>query len=225
MTTETKVVASIVVVTLAVIIGGIVILGGQSAGPATITVKPELLEHANSPVLAGKNPKVTIVEFADYQCPSCAALYPTLKKLIAEEGDNIRLVYRNFPFHSYSLESASAVMAAGVQGKYWEMHDIVFEKQDEWGGISDKATIAKMFEGYATTVGLNIAKYRTDIASSTFVDIIKTDQAEGVAMGVSATPTMIIGGKKTVVGAISYAELKADVDVFINASSTTTSTK
>lgn len=227
MSSETKVVISLIVLTLIVIVGGIFLVSNQAANTSgDVKIDKAILIRPDSKQIAGKNSKVSIVEFADYECPSCAALYPNLKKLLSTDGDKITFVYRNFLIHSGSMQAAVAALAAGEQGKYWEMHDILFEKQDEWSVAATDKDRGVFFEKYATQIGLDIAKYKTDIANSKFTDMVNRDQTDGTSMNVHATPTVIINGSKLVIGSISYTELKKIVDDEIagNASTATVET-
>ena len=212
MSSETKVVISLVVFTLIVIVGGIFLVSMQANPSKGVTINKDILIRPDSKQIVGKNSKITVVEFADYECPSCAALYPVLKKLLGDEGDKITFVYRNFLIHSGSMQAALAALAAGEQGKYWEMHDILFEKQDEWSAAANDKDRGVFFEKYATLLGLDIAKYKTNIADPKFTDIVNRDQSDGTSMNVSATPTVIVNGSKLVIGALSYDAFNKIVD-------------
>lgn len=207
MSTETKVVTGIVIVTLLVIIGGIFLLGKGNSQTPNLTIKPELLQHADSP-RAGTGTKVTIVEFADFECPSCAALSPVLEQLLKTDGDKFTLIYRHFPIHQHSMIAASAALAALEQGKFWEMSDLLFKNQNEW--TAPNANAAALFRGYAQQIGLDLAKYDVSYADADgkHKEIVQRDQAEGQAMGINATPTLIINGEKVIVGAYPYDYMK-----------------
>lgn len=215
MNTEVKVVASIVLVTILIIVGGVFIMSGQSSNDPEIKVDSSILVRPDSPIKKAEQDHITIVEFADYECPSCAALHPTLEKLLASEnGKYINLVYRNFPLHAGSVQVATAVLAAGAQGKYWEMSDIVYEKQDEWASIpaTKAADRAKLFEKYAASIGLDINKYREDLKNKAYPELISRDKADAITMNINATPTLIINGVEIVRGAIPYEQLEAIIE-------------
>ena len=131
---------------------------------------------------------VTIVEYGDYECPCCAAAAPVLHRLVEESGGRVRLVFRNFPLadrHPYALTAALAAEAAGAQGAFWPMHDLLFRKQDR---LSDGALRA-----YAESLGLDGDRVVGEPAQA-FADRVEADFAEGLAAGVEGTPTLFIDG-------------------------------
>lgn len=215
MTTETKVISGIAIATILIIIGGIFVMNGQQSNQPSVVINSDILVRPDSPTLKAEQDHVTIVEFADYECPSCAALHPTLKQLLdSENGKYVTLVYRNFPLHQGSIQVSAAVQAAGAQGKYWEMNDIVFEKQDEWASVaaSNADKRQQLFEQYAGSIGLNIEKFKQDIKNPAYVELVKRDQADAIAMKISGTPTLIINGTEVVKGAVSYESLEKTVE-------------
>jgi len=164
--------------------------------------------------------KVIFVEYGDFQCPSCGAAHPQIKSVIEEYKDKIAFVYRNFPLttiHPNARVAAATVEAAGLQGKYWEMHDLVFESQSEWESLSATDRTAK-FTDYAVQLNLDKDKFVTDLASSAVGKKISFDQAIGKKVGVSATPAFYINGEQlpeSVASAVvqgSTSELKALLD-------------
>ncbi len=139
---------------------------------------------------------VTIVEYLDFECEACRAYYPLVKKLSEEYGDNIFLISRYFPLsgHKNGMTSALAIEAAGRQGKYWEMHDLLFEKQKIWGEkpFSDPA----IFEEYAKQLNLDMEKFKKDVDSKEVKKRVERDRDLGIELGVNATPTFFLNGKK-----------------------------
>lgn len=215
MTTEVKAVITIVLITIVVIVGGIFLLDGQTGAPKDIVVNSDILVRPDSPTITAEQNHITIVEFADYECPSCAVLHPQMKKLLeSEDGKYINFVFRNFPLHGGSVQASVAVQAAGAQGKYWEMHDKLFVNQDEWASVAYTNTSkrAQLFEKYATEIGLDIAKYRTDLKNDAYKDLVDRDKADAISMNVNATPTLIVNGTEVIRGAVSYEQLKEVVD-------------
>ena len=143
--------------------------------------------------------KVLLIEYGDFQCPSCGAAHPQIKELAEEYKDRIGFVFRNFPLtsiHPNARAASAAVEAAGLQGKYWEMHDLVFESQNEWSSITDGTQRTNIFVGYAESLGLNKDQFTTDLAASTVNQKISFDQALGKKLGVNATPTFYINNDK-----------------------------
>lgn len=141
--------------------------------------------------------KVTLVEYSDLQCPACKARLPLIKSIVDEFGNHIRFVYRHFPLyiHDNSQIAAQAAEAAGLQGKFWEMHDILFENQESWSPL-EKDQVETAFAIYAAKIQLDIAKFKLDIDSGAVRDAVKSDADSGESAGVNSTPTFFLNGKK-----------------------------
>ncbi len=145
----------------------------------------------NSAVRGNPDAPVTIVEFSDFQCPYCAGLQPTLKKVLTAYPDDVRLVYKDFPLsrlHNQAENAARAARAAGEQGKYWEMHDLIFENNNK---LSDD-----MFRELAERLNLDIARFMADYRSRRYDKQIQEDINLGRSIGVTGTPTLFINGKR-----------------------------
>lgn len=142
-----------------------------------------------------KEAKVVLIEYGDFQCEACAKAYTMIEKIKEEYGDNILIVARYFPLpgHQYSKQSASVVEASGQQGKYWEMSNIMYERQDAWSASNDTTEI---FESYAREINLDMEKFAMDIKSQTTKDRIEKDLDSGKKLGIEATPSFFINGKK-----------------------------
>lgn len=140
-----------------------------------------------------KDTKVTLIEYSDFQCPACGAYYPIVKQL-GQEFKNLSIIYRNFPLaqHANARPAAQAAEAAGQQGKFWEMHDLLFSNQNTWSG-SD--TAEKIFTAYAQSLGLDMKKYNTDFNSSETKTKIEADYQSG-ASEIDGTPTFFLNDKK-----------------------------
>ena len=140
--------------------------------------------------------KVKITEYADFQCPSCAAMAPTVEDLLAKYPNDIELTFKHFPLtqiHRRALLAAKVSEAAGKQGKFFEMHDKLFIGQSMWASNSKADEI---FVGYATELGLDIEQFKTDLKDATIAAKIKSDQAEGIKNDVQGTPTFFVNGLK-----------------------------
>jgi len=145
----------------------------------------------------GDNAKgITLVEYGDYQCPICEAYYLPLKQAVAKYSGDIHFQFRNLPLvsiHPNAFAGARAAEAASLQGKFWEMHDKLYDNQNSWVSASNPLDI---FSGYAKDLGLNVDQFKTDYASSKVNDAISADQAAFAKTGQEqATPTFFLNGK------------------------------
>ena len=133
---------------------------------------------------------LTLVEYGDYQCPFCGAAYPEVKKVQKELGSKLRFVFRNFPLtnvHEFAQVAAETAEAANVQGKFWEMHDFLYEHQRTLGDNS-------VALGYAKKIGLDTQKFEREISQHVYQKRIKEDFMGGVRSGVNGTPTFYANG-------------------------------
>ena len=140
--------------------------------------------------------QVSLVEYSDFQCPACAAYYPFVRRLEEELGEKIKVVYRQFPLisaHPNAYPAARASEAAGNQGKFWEMHDILFERQEEWSAQVDAK---ENFVTYAKEIGLDEAQFLADYDSDIVKDRVNEDISSGNDFEVNATPTFFLNGRK-----------------------------
>jgi protein-disulfide isomerase len=146
----------------------------------------------------GKPPTgvVTLEEFGDYQCPPCGQLHPTLKQLKQEFGPNLNLVFRNLPLttiHKNALVAAQAAEAARMQNRFWEMHDLLYENQDLW---KDDINPQSIFWKFASDLGLDTARFSSDMADKQVKLRIEADESAAAELGVNGTPTVIIEGRQ-----------------------------
>jgi len=204
---------------IAVLIGGLWLLINAANAPLT---PPPPAEIQNVPsvsktdlIRGNPNAKVTLIEYADFQCPACAVMHVTIKQLQGDFKDNLRLVYRFFPLtniHQNSLISAQAVYAAGLQGKLWEMFDMVYENQEGW---SDSTQAKSIFVDYAKKLGLNSSKFNSDIDSDSTKKFITDEQSQGLDLGINATPTIFMNGKE-IQNPTTYEDFKKLIQNEIN---------
>jgi len=134
---------------------------------------------------------LTLVEYGDYQCPYCGAAYPVVKRLQKKLGKNLRFVFRNFPLtqaHPYALIAAEAAETAALQGKFWQMHDLLFEEQS-----SLKPGIIR---AWAERTGVNLERFENDLKQGVVEKRIKEDRQSGIRSGVNGTPTFFINAKR-----------------------------
>jgi protein-disulfide isomerase len=142
--------------------------------------------------------KVVLYEYGDFQCPSCGSAYPNVKTLMNEYGDRIALVFRNFPLtsiHPNAKAAATAAEAAGLQGEYWPMHDLLYSNQDSWSNL-DASKRTDAFVAFADQLGLDTTKFTTDLSSKEISTKITFDMTVGKESGASATPTFFLDGAK-----------------------------
>jgi protein-disulfide isomerase/CRISPR/Cas system CSM-associated protein Csm2 small subunit len=151
---------------------------------------------------------VTVVEFTDYQCPSCAAAQPALERIAAEYGDRVRLVVRDYPLsqHADAHKAAEAAEAAREQGKYWEYVTLLYQNQS--------ALQADKLKEYASRVGLDRAKFDAALDSGRFADSVRRDLRDGERAGVNGTPCVFVNGVR--VERATYEQLKAAIDAALN---------
>jgi protein-disulfide isomerase len=172
--------------------------------PATSPLLPSELVRVNERGAA--EPKVTIVEFVDFQCPFCARSAAALRNLLRDYPDKVRLIVKHCPLniHPGAELLHEAALAAGEQGKFWEMHDLLFDRQGKLG-ISE-------LESMAQEIGLDVPKFRQAVEEARFKDIIQHDRDEARAFGVNGTPTFFINGHR-LSGVQSFENLKKIVEV------------
>jgi len=142
-------------------------------------------DHAQGPADA----PLTLVEYGDYECPYCGKAYPVVKEIQKRMGDRLRFVFRNFPLntiHEHAGVAAQAAEAAAAQGKFWEMHDILYEHQDD---LADRD-----LREYALKVGLEIYRFDADLSGEKYAKRVRDDFRGGVRSGVNGTPTFFING-------------------------------
>lgn len=140
--------------------------------------------------------KLTLVEFGDFQCPACGAYEPLVRQVTADNKDTLKVVYRHFPLtqmHQNALIGAKAAEAAGLQGKFWEMHDMLYDKQKDW---SEGLNARDIIMGYASTLKLDMKKFEADLNSKAVEEKILGELKEGTRLGVQGTPTFFLNGKK-----------------------------
>jgi len=138
------------------------------------------------------NAPLTLVEYGDYQCPYCGAAYPEVKKVQKELGSKLRFVFRNFPItssHEFAEHAAEIAEAASAQGKFWKMHDFLYEHQDLLG--DDNSIFA-----CAGELGLDVQRLAEEGMNSTYLNRIKEDFNGGIRSGVNGTPTFYVNGTR-----------------------------
>jgi protein-disulfide isomerase len=146
--------------------------------------------HAQGPEVA----PVTIEEFGDFQCPPCSALAATLRTFEHDYPDKLRVVFREYPLemHKHARLAALGAEAAGLQGKFWEMHEQLYTKQSEWSKAED---LRPALNEYAAAIGLDLTRFGKDLESDKTQTRLKLDRERATSLGVNATPTVFINGE------------------------------
>jgi len=159
----------------------------------------------------------TLEEFGDFECPPCGLLHPILKTIHNEFGPRVRLIFREFPLvptHAHALAAARAAEAAGLQGKFWEMHDLIYENQIAWHEVFD---VRPIFEGYAAKIGLDVEQFKRDINSQIVEQRIFLDGKRGHALGVKGTPTVFLNGREVPFESLAPDKLRALINAELGA--------
>ena len=189
-----------------VLLGGLIIWTRITNPPIDVSsinaaaVQPASVQSGDiaDHTLGNVDSKVVLIEYGDYQCPSCQNAAPNVKKLMDEYADSVVFVFRNFPLssiHPNARAAAAAAEAAGLQGKFWEMHDLIYENHEAWEA-QDATERTNTFKLYAESLGLDIPRFEADLSGERVTDKIAFDQALGKSQSVDATPTFILNGEK-----------------------------
>jgi protein-disulfide isomerase len=168
---------------------------------------------AEPPHILGPNSApARLEEFGDFECPPCGLFHPVLVQMHKEFGDKLQITFREFPLapaHQHAIAAASAAEAAGLQGKFWEMHDLLYENQKTWHEAFD---VRPIFEGFAKQIGLDMNRYQNDLNGDQVAQRILNDGKRGHSMGVKGTPTVFLNGRE-----VPFESLPADkLRVLIN---------
>lgn len=215
--------AKILIGILVVIVGGMVGLfvytnqgSSSSAGVGPAVSDQTLLKSDTHHEGSGA---VKLVEFGDYQCPACGAAYPVVKRIMNEYNGKVTLYFRNFPLtnlHPNALAAANAAEAAADQGKFWEMHDALYDHQDDWAKLpADQA--ADKWASYAAALGLDGAKVKAAATGQTEKDRIEADINDGNTLQIQGTPTFFVNDHQVTAGN-SYDDLKAAIEAALHPS-------
>ena len=163
--------------------------GAPSVGQVSLVLA------ATDQLKGNRDASVTLVEYSDFQCPACKAWHPVLKDITRDYADRIRFVYRHFPLsqHKQAELAAYAAEAAGVQGKFWEMHDMIFERQSDW---AENSSARSIFLDMARLLNLDMAAFERDLDSDVLHKKVSNDLSGGLKANVNATPTFFLDGRK-----------------------------
>jgi protein-disulfide isomerase len=146
-------------------------------------------------VLGPANAPVTLEEFGDFECPPCGKLSEPINQLVRDFSPRLRVVFHHSPLieHKYARDAARAAEAAGLQGKFWEMHDTLYRDQDVWANSNDARNL---FSVYAMYIGLNTQKFKIDMDSDEVRALVEADVKKAISLGIKNTPTVFINGQK-----------------------------
>lgn len=177
-------------------------------------------------VIGKADAKVTVIEFADFQCPACAAFEEVINPIMTEYADRVRFVFKHFPLtqiHKNAMNAAIVAEAAGVQGKFWEAKKLIYEKQTEWSSALDAK---EKLVTYMATLGLDIAKLNQDMASEDVKSRVMNNLKEATSLQLPGTPSIIIDGIKVNTSNIGTVELfRKFLDSKLATSTTSTTTQ
>ena len=168
---------------------------------------------APSPYSRGtQTARVTIEEFSDFECPACGVLEPGLRRVMKDYEDRVHFIFRNYPLqmHKYAFLASRAAEAAGVQGKFWEMHDLLYDNQTEWSKSMEPRV---QFDSYATRLGLDVQRFKADMERQDLADRVKADLLRGNSLGVKGTPTVYLNGRELVPGKlVTEEDLRREIE-------------
>jgi protein-disulfide isomerase len=166
-------------------------------------------------VRGSANAKVKLEEFGDFQCPSCAALSPALSQAEQRYHGKLCVIFRHFPLaaHKHALAAASAAEAAGLQGRFWEMHDLLYGSQLVWTGAADTR---ELFNQFAKSLGLDVERFKIDLESEQVKARIVADQQRAASLGVNRTPAIFINGRRLPDSSLNQKALQEAIERAVN---------
>ena len=183
------------------LVGGAVYLTTHTSKTAATRILPMSSQYTQRVsdeawVTGATKPTVTLIEYADFQCPGCAAMAPIISQVMPKVSDFVQLRYRIYPLPQHSLARAAAAAgeSAGRQGKFWEMHDILFANQTSWEAMT-AGQFRSELDTYASSLNLNIDQFNQDLDDDSVFDPINKDITAANQIPLQATPTLVINGK------------------------------
>lgn len=181
-------------VLVGLVIWGLIVANTRPPRPMRVVSLPDPVTVADWS-LGSTTADTVLVEYSDFQCPSCALYHPLLEKLVLEHGSQFRFVYRHFPLpqHKNAVPAAIASEAAGKQGKFWEMHKQIFEHQADWSELAGAAA-TDAFISYAEKIGLDMAQFRADLSDKTIAEKVSGSFAIARKAGIPGTPALFLNG-------------------------------
>ena len=219
--------AIIVLVLIAVVVGGFWFYSSSKSSPAKKTANSNTNANANTgnlyatappgaqppEMLGSPTAAVTVEEFGDFQCPSCAQVHPMVKEITSIYGPRIKFIFRNYPLaipaHDKAYEAATAAAAAGMQGKFWAMQNELYTNQQAW---SANPNYRQIWADYAQKIGLDVDKFQSDIAGLAAKSRVDEDLKRGRALGVNSTPSVFINGRMVSSNDLSVPGMRQMID-------------
>ncbi len=198
------------IVIVALIIWGLIAAQQKAAREKASLILPDQIVVTDH-IRGSETAPVTLVEYGDFQCPACRDYHSMVEQVIAAEASStLRFVFRHFPLsqHPNAIPAAQASEAANIQGKFWDMHNLLFDKQKDWEAISNPKDA---FVAYAKQLGLDEKKFSEDYELQSVRDRINLDYKGGVAARINSTPTFFVNGKQ-ISNPSSYDEFKKIID-------------
>ena len=207
----------VVVVGLAALASGTMLY--RAKRPVVLTISKELAPkktdagsiHIRGPADA----RVTLEEFGDFQCPPCGKLAGPIKEIEHDFDPHVRVIFHHFPLinHQHARAAAMAAEAAGMQRKFWEMHDLLYREQAIWSKATD---VQPLFSSYAGMLGLNVEQFKKDMESETAKERVDADQKRGTALGVQNTPTVFLNNRAVAPPDLAPDRLRAAVSAAVS---------
>jgi protein-disulfide isomerase len=187
----------VVVVALATFVSGAILYRAKRPQLHAIPEDKALSANTGSEsmhVRGNPNAPVTLEEFGDFQCPPCGSFAAFGEELLKEYDSRVRIIFRSFPLsgHEHAREASLAAEAAGLQGHFWEMHDVLYREQAAW---SKAPNARELFESYAVTIGLNVDQFKKDMDGEQTKARVDSDKARAESLGIKVTPSLYINGQ------------------------------
>lgn len=210
MKTETKVLGIIFLVTVGLLLGFVFLLSKSSNSSQNIGSEVLQIDYSKGQKIGSDSAKVRLVEFSDFQCPACRSAEPYIKQVISSYGDRVQFIYRHFPLpqHQFGKKTAYLAEEAGQQGKFWQMHDRIFETQGSWSKMSG-SDANSFFLNLAKELGIDENKAKEIMEGNNYKAKVDEDIAEGRRLRINSTPTFFLNGKK--LNLQSFADLNSIV--------------
>ena len=204
----------IIAVTFATLWGLIALVNNSPASSTPQVETPKAVSSRDITLGIASNAKVTLIEYADFQCPACSVLAPFVKQLNKEFGNNLLIAYRFFPLnaHQNAMPSAQAAFAAYKQNKFWEMSELIYQNQDSW---TNAGNAQQIFTDYAKKLNLNIDKFTSNYNEESTKKFINDETKEGLSIGITYTPSFFVNGK-LIQNPQNYEEFKQIIQNTLN---------